>query len=79
MIRFASWRVVIRLFFISAMLALPVAAYSQEATINGTITDATGAILPGVSVTAGMEEYQSELWWQDAGEPLCLPGVVSKF
>jgi len=52
MIRFASWRVVTRLFFVSAMLALPVAAYSQEATINGTITDSTGAVLPGVSIVA---------------------------
>jgi hypothetical protein len=52
MFRFASWRVVRRLFFVSAMLALPVAAYSQEATINGTITDSTGAVLPGVSIVA---------------------------
>ena len=39
MIRFASWRVVTRLFFASAMLALSVAAYAQEATITGTITE----------------------------------------
>ena len=52
MIRFASRRVATRLFFVSVMLALPVAVFAQEATINGTITDSTGAVLPGVSVVA---------------------------
>jgi len=52
MIRFATRRVVTRLFCISVMLALPVAVFAQEATINGTITDSTGAVLPGVSVVA---------------------------
>ena len=52
MIRFATRRVVTRLLCISVMLALPVAVFAQEATINGTITDSTGAVLPGVSVVA---------------------------
>jgi hypothetical protein len=34
------------------LLALPVVAHGQEATISGTVTDATGAVLPGVSITA---------------------------
>ena len=34
------------------LLALPVVAHGQEATIIGTVTDATGAVLPGVTVTA---------------------------
>ena len=42
-----------RLVVIGAMLlALPVVAHGQEATIIGTVTDATGAVLPGVAITA---------------------------
>ena len=52
MIRFVSRRVFRPLFVVSVLVALPVAAYAQEATINGTITDSTGAVLPGVSVVA---------------------------
>jgi len=33
-------------------LALPAAALAQEAVLTGTITDSTGAVLPGVTVTA---------------------------
>ena len=34
------------------VLTLPVAAYAQEATFAGTISDSTGAVLPGVTITA---------------------------
>jgi len=34
------------------MVALPAMAYAQEAVLTGTITDSTGAVLPGVTVTA---------------------------
>jgi hypothetical protein len=34
------------------ILAMPLAAWAQEATITGTVTDSTGAVLPGVTVTA---------------------------
>src|SRR5262245_60231887 len=37
------------------VIVLPGAVYAQEASILGTITDATGAVLPGVSVTATHE------------------------
>ena len=37
---------------IGAFLAVPVIAYAQEAVLTGTITDSTGAVLPGVTVTA---------------------------
>jgi len=37
---------------IGALLALPVMGYAQEAVLTGTITDSTGAVLPGVTVTA---------------------------
>ena len=35
-----------------ALLAVPLAAFAQEATITGTVSDATGGVLPGVTVTA---------------------------
>jgi hypothetical protein len=41
-----------RLLLVVAILALPVTGYAQEATLTGTVTDATGAVLPGVTVTA---------------------------
>ena len=33
-------------------LLLPVAGFAQEATLTGTLTDSSGAVLPGVTVTA---------------------------
>ena len=35
-----------------AMLAWPSVGHAQEATVNGTVTDSTGGVLPGVTVTA---------------------------
>ncbi|HYS25403.1 MAG TPA: hypothetical protein VEP46_07360, partial [Vicinamibacterales bacterium] len=37
---------------VAAMIALPAFAFAQEATLSGTITDSTGGVLPGVTVTA---------------------------
>src|SRR6185503_2490398 len=34
------------------LLMLPVVGYAQEATLTGTVTDSTGAVLPGVTITA---------------------------
>src|SRR5262247_4711489 len=44
--------VVRRLLVAGAILAAPVVASAQEATLGGTITDSTGGVLPGVTVTA---------------------------
>lgn len=44
--------VVRRLVVVGAILAAPLSAYSQEATISGTVSDTTGGVLPGVTVTA---------------------------
>ena len=44
-----------RLILIGTILLRPVAGYAQEAVISGTVTDATGAVLPGVTVTAVLE------------------------
>src|SRR6267378_285006 len=37
---------------IAVLLVWPAAAYAQEAVVTGTVTDATGGVLPGVAVTA---------------------------
>ena len=34
------------------LAVLPLAAYAQEATLSGTVTDSTGGVLPGVTITA---------------------------
>jgi Carboxypeptidase regulatory-like domain len=44
--------VVRRLLVVGVILALPAAGYAQEATMSGTVTDSTGGVLPGVTVTA---------------------------
>ena len=41
-----------QLLAILGVLVLPLAAYAQEASITGTITDQTGGVLPGVTITA---------------------------
>ena len=41
-----------RLLTLVVILVMPVAAYAQEATFTGTVTDSTGAVLPGVTITA---------------------------
>jgi hypothetical protein len=46
--------VVRRLIVVGAILAWPVAGYAQE-IVGGTVTDATGLVLPGVTVTATLE------------------------
>jgi len=44
-----------RVLAIGVILLLPVAAFAQEAVLTGTVTDSTGAVLPGVTVTASNE------------------------
>jgi len=50
-----SLNLVRRLMWLFAVLALPTIGYAQEAAITGTVTDSTGAVLPGVVVTAVLE------------------------
>ena len=52
MLNLTTWRVVKRVIAVGAIVALPVTGYAQEATIGGTVTDTTGGVLPGVTVTA---------------------------
>jgi carboxypeptidase family protein len=44
-------RLLIHLLLLTALFAFPIAGYAQEATITGTVTDTTGAVLPGVTIT----------------------------
>jgi hypothetical protein len=37
---------------IAALLAMPATAVAQEAVLSGTVTDSTGAVLPGVTIAA---------------------------
>src|SRR5262245_16776543 len=41
-----------RLILLTAILLLPEVARAQEAVLTGTVTDATGGVLPGVTVRA---------------------------
>ena len=50
-----SLHLVRRLMWLFTLLALPTIGYAQEAAISGTVTDSTGAVLPGVVVTAVLE------------------------
>ena len=44
-----------RVLLLAAVLLFPVAAFAQEAVLTGTVTDSSGAVLPGVTVTATNE------------------------
>ena len=37
---------------VTCLLAVPCAAVAQDGRITGTVTDATGGVLPGVTITA---------------------------
>ena len=41
-----------RVLLVCLILLAPAASYAQDAVLTGTITDATGGVLPGVTVTA---------------------------
>jgi hypothetical protein len=41
-----------RLLLVCMTLIIPAAAHAQEAVLTGTVTDATSAVLPGVTITA---------------------------
>src|SRR5687767_500871 len=41
-----------RFLIFGILLTLPTMAFAQEAILTGTVTDATAAVLPGVTVTA---------------------------
>src|SRR6186713_2761570 len=41
-----------RVLLVCSILACPAVGYGQEAVLTGTVTDSTGGVLPGVTVTA---------------------------
>ena len=45
-------RVIVAAFLVLPLFLLPVSVFAQEAAIGGTVTDATGGVLPGVVVRA---------------------------
>jgi len=49
-------RQVLWILLAASVFMLPGLAYAQEATMTGTITDSTGGVLPGVTVTATNED-----------------------
>ena len=44
-----------RLLLAAAILVVPGSGYAQEAVFTGTVTDSTGGVLPGVTITALLE------------------------
>ena len=46
-----NWGLARRVLAIGVIVLLPVAAFAQEAVLTGTVSDSTGAVLPGVTVT----------------------------
>ena len=47
-----GWRVIRTSLVIAALLAIPVRGFAQDATLTGSVKDSSGAVLPGVTVTA---------------------------
>ena len=45
-------RMVLRSIIVCTILSLPTIAHAQEAAVSGTVTDSSGAVLPGVAVRA---------------------------
>ena len=45
-------RLLQQLVMIAALLAMPSMVFAQEAVLSGTVTDVTGGVLPGVTITA---------------------------
>ena len=41
-----------RFLLVSAVLMVPLTTSAQEAVLSGTVIDSTGAVLPGVTITA---------------------------
>ena len=52
----ASWRSIRRVLARLAILAWPAAGYAQHAIVAGTVTDSSGGVLPGVTITVVHEE-----------------------
>ena len=49
---------------IGAILMLPVCGHAQDSTVGGTVMDPSGAVIPGVTMTATHTEFNSNLAYQ---------------
>ena len=47
-----SPRLTTRWILVAALMIWPAVAHAQEAVLSGTVTDTTGAVMPGVTVRA---------------------------
>src|SRR3977135_1488446 len=47
-----GWCFIRRMLAVCAVMLLPQIALAQEAVLSGTVTDSSGSVLPGVTVTA---------------------------
>ena len=47
-----TWSVLGSLLVLGMIIALPAVGYAQDSVVTGTVTDSTGAVLPGVTMTA---------------------------
>ena len=85
-------RLILSVALLAAALALPGIAYAQNAQVTGTLKDQSGAVLPGVTVTAkndatgltrlnllqGRRDLEVELATMQAGTP-DLSGLEKDF
>ena len=54
-------RVLRRALLVATFIALPALGHAQEAVLTGTVTDSTGGVLPGVTVTAPSRSHGKPL------------------
>ena len=72
--------VVRRFLLVCAILALPGIGYAQDAVLNGTVSDSTGGMLPGVTVTATLEATGNKFpAATDAGGHFSIPVRVGVY
>ena len=68
------------LIVLQATLALPAIGYAQEASFTGTVTDSTGGVLPGVTVTAtNVESGNTFVAVTDDGGDFRMPVRVGNY
>ena len=68
------------LFLVCALVALPGVGYAQEAVLTGTVTDSTGGVLPGVTVTAVHEATGNTfVGVTDGGGAFRIPARIGQF
>jgi len=69
-----------RLLIACALVALPAIGYAQEAVLSGTVTDTTGGVLPGVTVTATHEATGNTfVSVTDGGGVFRIPARIGSF